>query len=873
MTESLIIGNRYKLLRALDSGGMATVYMGHDLQTGATVAIKALRPDVIHAAPEIVDRFIREGEALRMLDHPNIVKVLDTLEDAGTHYVVMEYVKGGSLAGLLEREGRLPLPRVLNIALDISDALIRAHKLKIIHRDIKPANVLIADDGTPRLSDFGVAQFGDGTRFTQPGALIGTMAYLSPEVCMGEDLDARTDIWSFGVMLYEMLAGFRPFGEGENSSTMPVVLVAIMQQAVTPLHALRDDLPPGLSDLVDLMLQKDRDQRIDSFRLVGAALEAIIAGKHPFEARETEAEVSSSAESLDFSQPAEPPVRVAAMPPEPGENHPAAAQRALLPAARMRQETPALPRRERRSLLGAGALIVIVAVFAVVLWYGGQSQAAVAVAPVQQGQYLVLIAQLELINGAQEDPSRFFVSDLAQIFEQELPYSLIRVRSYPRVVTSTEQAAQAAALNQAPLIIWGNYDGVTAVLNFQLGSVDAMSFVVLTRAAMEEVVNLRLTMTDVRRQSLFEPVISAVNTIATSALDLYTVASNLSSLELLSGDPPSTIQIEGSSVAAHWYRYVADFVDRSEASLASINAAIALQRTNPMLFIGRAFVLLRLGDTEQAIVDVRTARALSNDVGVVGSFLIAQAMLVIENDPVRAYTWYDEAYTLMPQITATRGLRGAAAYLSGRYDEALEDLLLLRNEAGWASSAYPFLAGLALREGDLAEAQRLLIEARTISPDVYYGERIVSASFNVNRATSPALAAMGAFSSLALLQWQDVIDNAQLAINNPQTHFAVNDVYVLQGLAQCNLGDFAAAEASYSQLIALEPAYLMAHVLRLEVRLRQGNLVGAQEDVAALLQSDQASRFTPLVEPFMNGDLRCENFFDNDLSQYIEEIP
>jgi serine/threonine protein kinase len=270
--------DRFQIGELLGTGGMAAVFMGVDTVTGESVAIKLLKREAIVADPDIVARFEREGEALRRLNHPNITQVLATIEADGDHYVVMEYVGGGDLRSLLDqyrqRNEMLSIARVLDIALDLADALTRAHRLKIIHRDIKPANVLLAHDGTPRLTDFGVAHFSDAARMTQTGTLIGTLYYMSPEACAGEDLDPRADIWSFGVMLYEMLTLRRPF-EGTNSAAL---LNAVMNKNPSALEDLRPEVPEALASLIQWMLFKDPMQRIPSARLVGAQLEAIING-------------------------------------------------------------------------------------------------------------------------------------------------------------------------------------------------------------------------------------------------------------------------------------------------------------------------------------------------------------------------------------------------------------------------------------------------------------------------------------------------------------------------------------------------------------------------------------------------------------------
>src|SRR5579859_4713375 len=275
----MIIANRFELGSFLSQGGMGAVYLGRDTQTDDTVAIKQLKPELLASDPDLVRRFIREGEALRALNHPNIVKLLSAVEHDGQHYLVMEYVSGGSLDDLLRKTPRLPVARVLAIALELADALARAHHLKIIHRDIKPANVLLAEDGTPRLTDFGVARVGE-TSTTRKGTVIGTVAYVCPEALHDEALDARADLWSFGVMLYEMLAGRRPFG---GSSTGAVVS-AILNQRTPDLEASRPDAPVALVDLIYRMLEKSREQRIPSARLVGAELEGVIRYNWPTDA-------------------------------------------------------------------------------------------------------------------------------------------------------------------------------------------------------------------------------------------------------------------------------------------------------------------------------------------------------------------------------------------------------------------------------------------------------------------------------------------------------------------------------------------------------------------------------------------------------------
>ncbi len=279
IADRFIISNPEQDL--LGRGGMGAVYRATDTLTGELVAIKALDPRVVARDPELLERFTREGEALRQLNHPNIVRIVAAVEDGGRHYLVMEYVEGGSLQDLLDAQGSLPVSRVLEIALDLADALTRAHRLGIIHRDLKPANVLLAEDGTPRLTDFGIAHVSESPRLTQTGVLVGTPDFLSPEACEGKATDERGDIWAFGVLLFEILTGETPF----LGDSLTAKLTAILTQRVPDLGKRCPDAPDALVDLVYRMLEKDREQRIPSVRLVGAELEAIVKGREPITPR------------------------------------------------------------------------------------------------------------------------------------------------------------------------------------------------------------------------------------------------------------------------------------------------------------------------------------------------------------------------------------------------------------------------------------------------------------------------------------------------------------------------------------------------------------------------------------------------------------
>lgn len=263
-----LLKNRYEILKEIGHGGMGIVYRATDRQTGRTVAVKALPHNLARDA-SYLRRFEREAQALRDLNHPNIVQFVDSFSEGNDHFIVMDYMGGGSLLDRIRKEGALPLDDARQIAIDLTDALIRAHRIGIFHRDIKPENILLNDDGIAHLSDFGlVGGNTEGSRLTGTGAVMGTAYYMPPEAWQGEKLDERSDIWSLGIVVFEMLSGGLPF-EGENSVA---VMRAVLQDPTPDLRTIRADVPEGLVQIIRKMLAKDREQRYQTMREVSADL-------------------------------------------------------------------------------------------------------------------------------------------------------------------------------------------------------------------------------------------------------------------------------------------------------------------------------------------------------------------------------------------------------------------------------------------------------------------------------------------------------------------------------------------------------------------------------------------------------------------------
>lgn len=257
--EGTTVG-RYAVEECLGGGGMGVVYKARDPQLGRTVALKFLPPHLT-TSEEAERRFVREARAASALEHPHIATIyeIDKTED-GHRFIAMAYYEGETLKEKLSRKERLPPEEAVHYAEQIADALARAHDAGIVHRDVKPANVMVTEAGEVKLLDFGLAKAAAGTRLTEPGRLLGTAVYMSPEQAEGDQVGPPTDVWALGIVLYEMLTGVQPFQGGRNTA----VLRAILHDEPTPLTAQRDDLPPALGRIVDQCLQKNPGDRYSS---------------------------------------------------------------------------------------------------------------------------------------------------------------------------------------------------------------------------------------------------------------------------------------------------------------------------------------------------------------------------------------------------------------------------------------------------------------------------------------------------------------------------------------------------------------------------------------------------------------------------------
>lgn len=290
LTEGTKLG-RYEIRSLIGIGGMGEVYLAHDTKLERQVALKIL-PDQFTKDAERLHRFEKEAKAASALNHPNIITIYEIGHTDDSHYIATEYIAGETLR-TKTKERHLGLEETLNISIQVAEALAAAHLAGIIHRDIKPENIMVRPDGYVKVLDFGLAKLLDKGRSrvsadseeataikteTEPGKVMGTAAYMSPEQARGKDIDARSDIFSFGILLYEMVAGRNPF-PGETPSD---ILVALISKDIVPVTQYAPDVPADLQHIINKALRKDRDERYQSMKSLLADLKNL-RREHEFE--------------------------------------------------------------------------------------------------------------------------------------------------------------------------------------------------------------------------------------------------------------------------------------------------------------------------------------------------------------------------------------------------------------------------------------------------------------------------------------------------------------------------------------------------------------------------------------------------------------
>lgn len=296
-TKGQLINERYEIIKSIGEGGMANVYLARDTFLDRKVAVKVLRGDLSNDE-KFIRRFQREAYAASTLSHPNVVEMYDVGEDNGVYYIVMEYIDGRTLKQLLKKRGSLTPPEVVDIMLQLTDGIAHAHDMYIIHRDLKPQNIMISDDGKIKITDFGIAMALNSTQVTQTNSVMGSVHYLPPEQASGKGSTIKSDIYSMGIMLFELLTGKLPF-KGENAVE---IALKHMKDDIPSIRKINSTIPQSLENIIKKSTAKNPKNRYDDVREMYNDLKVCLNEEHakdpPFEYKYPEHEVDEKEPSL-----------------------------------------------------------------------------------------------------------------------------------------------------------------------------------------------------------------------------------------------------------------------------------------------------------------------------------------------------------------------------------------------------------------------------------------------------------------------------------------------------------------------------------------------------------------------------------------------
>src|SRR5215831_19174256 len=253
-----VIAGRFEIQEMLGLGGMGAVYMAYDRDIDRVIALKCIRPDLSNN-PEIVQRFTQELLLARQISHKNVIRIFDVRDSGGLKFITMEYLEGRDLSSIMEERGKLPAPEAVAIIRQVCSGLAAAHAEGVVHRDLKPGNIMVEKNGRAVVMDFGLAR-AEENQLTQTGAIMGTFQYMSPEQAKGEKADARSDIFTVGIILYELLTGKTPYPSDSSIAS----LLKRTQEAAVPPSTVDPGIPRALNAVVCKCLERDVARRYQS---------------------------------------------------------------------------------------------------------------------------------------------------------------------------------------------------------------------------------------------------------------------------------------------------------------------------------------------------------------------------------------------------------------------------------------------------------------------------------------------------------------------------------------------------------------------------------------------------------------------------------
>jgi tetratricopeptide (TPR) repeat protein len=471
------------------------------------------------------------------------------------------------------------------------------------------------------------------------------------------------------------------------------------------------------------------------------------------------------------------------------------------------------------------------------------------VEPVEPGQMMVLVAQIEQIGSQERDVTRFIVDDLKQRLEVELPFTNVNIREYNGIITSDIEALQIAEQTQAEVVIWGHYEDDNVIANVQLGSLEARSDVVLERDILERTVNVRVKIMDERQETLANQVLSSLTAIYSAENESLKMVLLFMALDILDAPNPEMI---GISNATHVHNAMKVYLSDEQLAIDELDRAIELDAGNPILYVFRGLLQQRMGNFDLGEQDSDTALLIAPEDWILPYELKGMGNLV-EMNPVDGIKNYTKVIEKRPDWFSYN-MRGYFYFVAKEYELARIDIEKSIELGPEAEYPYMWATLIALRQGRMEDVSELQTSLLSEQPDPAFVERFMTALYGEKHAIflGNSMAAMG---HLSLGQYNIVIQNTDNVLSVVP---AYPEMYLVKGLSYCNLNNFATAEAAYSQGLAIDPSFTVLYLLRAEVRSKLGDMAGAGEDLVVVQQSDLAENLNSYLVAAESGEFSCK---------------